>query len=166
LGQLLKLVDYYLKFPPKLKLNNHHNTNGQQKRKKIHILLAEDNKLSQIIFKNLIEGKCGFKLTIVGNGEDAMEKWKSDSTISLIFMDLQMPVKNGFDTTKEIRQIEKQNPAKKQISIIALTASTISTEIDGAINCGMDECLSKPSTKMILEDVIWRHLNAQNNRIF
>ena len=73
-----------------------------------------------------------------------------------------MPIKNGFDAAKEIRRYEKEN-GKKEVPIIALTASTFPDEIDKAIESGMNECISKPTTQPIIEEIVSRHLQIDIN---
>jgi CheY-like chemotaxis protein len=73
------------------------------------------------IFGKLISS-CHFKCTIVDNGEEAIKAWKSETgKFQMILMDLQMPIKDGLEATKEIRAIEKKRGVKIPIPIIALT---------------------------------------------
>lgn len=93
---------------------------------KIHILLAEDNKINQAIFGKLLSG-CHFKCTIVDNGEEAVKAWKNDpNKYQMILMDLQMPIKDGMDATRDIRSIEKKQNVKVPIPIVALTGLSFS----------------------------------------
>jgi CheY-like chemotaxis protein len=126
----------------------------------VHILLAEDNSLNQAIFKKLIES-CHFKLTVVNNGKECVQAWeKAPDKYSMILMDLQMPVMDGWHASMAIRAMEKRMKAVSQIPIVALTATTASTDLDRAVQCGMNECLVKPIRKYELEECTWRVLNS------
>jgi signal transduction histidine kinase/CheY-like chemotaxis protein len=124
-------------------------------RRRVHVLLVEDNKFNQAISKRQIEA-CSFRLTIVANGQEAVDKWKEDNSISIIFMDLQMPIKNGMEATSEIRALERLRPARRRTPIVALTASTNPEEMSAALRSGMNECISKPTSSAVLEDTVWR----------
>ena len=65
----------------KKKFNKKNIFETKKSSKKVHILMAEDNKMTQIILRKLIEKTCGFKLTLTSNGEEAIQKWKSDPTV-------------------------------------------------------------------------------------
>jgi len=132
----------------------------------VHILLAEDNKLNQIVLKKLVE-RSGFRCTLVNDGQECVDTWKTDrDKFSLILMDLQMPVKDGLQATKEIRELENQQRPSisplSRIPIVALTATTYPVEIERALASGMDECLSKPLTRIQLEECIFGTLKARN----
>ena len=76
-----------------------------------------------------------------------------------------MPVKNGFEAASDIRKLENLKLHRNSIPIIALTASTFPEEIEKAIKSGMNECISKPTTKPVIEEVISRYLNNNNKEI-
>jgi CheY-like chemotaxis protein len=125
---------------------------------KIHILLAEDNKLNLEIFRRLIVS-CNFKCSCVVDGQEAVDEWKNNpGKFDLILMDLQMPVKTGIEATKEIRKIEKENLVRNPIPIVALTATTFPDELQKALNAGMNVCLTKPIDKLALQESLSRLL--------
>lgn len=105
-------------------------------RQDISILVAEDNainqKVAQIIFKNL-----GFEIEIAANGQKAVSMVR-ENKYDIIFMDLRMPVKTGFDATYEIRKLDYSMP------IIALTANVSESDRTKAREVGMNDFLSKP----------------------
>jgi len=109
--------------------------------KKLKILVAEDVETNQKIAKEMLQ-LLNFDIDIAENGAIALEKFKSGS-YALIFMDCQMPVMDGFETTKEIRCLEK-SLGKKPIPIIALTAGIGKEDRDRCDECGMDDYLTKP----------------------
>ena len=106
----------------------------------IRLLLVEDNVLNQkLIFLTL--SKYGFNIDVANNGKEALDKLKENS-YDLILMDLMMPVMDGLEATRLIRQQEK-GKAQKNI-IIGLTANTYDADRDKCIRGGMDEYMAKP----------------------
>ena len=104
------------------------------------ILICEDSELNQRLVKALLKGK-GLEVDIASNGEIALSFLRK-STYDLIFMDVQMPVKNGYDTTKFLR---KEMGLKTPI--VALTANFMATERQKCAEVGMDDYLAKPFQK-------------------
>ncbi len=114
------------------------------------ILIVEDNKINMLLAKTLVK-KILPNGTIYEaiNGKEAVDKYdilKPD----LILMDVQMPVMNGYEATKEIRKHKKG----KHIPIIALTAGTIVGEREKCLDAGMNDYASKPIVKEVLESMI------------
>lgn len=105
-------------------------------RKKLQILVAEDNlinqKVAKSIFKNL-----GFEITIAVNGNDVLEKIKQQP-FDIVFMDIMMPEKDGFDATINLREMGYDMP------IVAVTADTNDESRDKGIEVGMDDYIPKP----------------------
>lgn len=114
---------------------------------RLNILLCEDNFLNQKLVKNVIQN-FGFELDVAGNGEigiDLLNKNKYD----LILMDLQMPVKDGYQTTQYIR-----NEMKSNIPIIAMTAHSLIGEQERCFNEGMNAYVPKPFKQEALLEAI------------
>ena len=105
----------------------------------LSILIAEDNKTNQIVTLGFLK-KFGYKADLAENGNEVLQKI-SDKKYDLILMDCQMPVLDGYETTKKVRALEDKNHRTK---IIALTANTSKEEIDHCFKCGMDSYLGKP----------------------
>lgn len=126
----------------------------------VHIMLVEDNYFNQTIFQKILTD-CGFKCTVVSDGHPAVEMWSSKphGFFTLILMDLQMPFMGGVEATKRIRAIEQKRKSQQPIPIIGLTASIFPDDLNEAIDSGMNECLSKPLDKFMLQDTLWRVLN-------
>ena len=103
----------------------------------VKILLAEDNVLNKAIFKTCLN-KQGCIFFEVSNGEEAIQLLKHES-VDLIVMDIQMPLMDGIETTKIIR-----NSLKLQTPIIALTASNNQKEWEYYISIGMNDIIQKP----------------------
>ena len=105
-------------------------------REDIQILVAEDNlinqKVAQNIFKNI-----GFQIDIASDGQEAVEMVKLKA-YDIVFMDLEMPEKDGVEATKEIRKMGYQIP------IVAMTASANESSKISCLNAGMNEYTTKP----------------------
>lgn len=104
----------------------------------LHVLLAEDNLVNQMVAKALLK-KAGCIVDVVENGQLAIEAWKNGS-YDAIFMDCQMPVMDGYQATHEIREQEREH----RIPIIALTANAMDGEKEKCYAAGMDKFLTKP----------------------
>lgn len=103
------------------------------------ILVVEDNKINQIIVRKFLT-QWGTVIDIAENGKEALEKLKNQS-YHLILMDLQMPVMDGYEATKEIR---KSDSSFRSIPIIALSASAMLQIRDRALKIGMNDFVTKP----------------------
>ena len=122
--------------------------------KKIKILVVEDNKVNMLLTKTLILKQ--FKNAVVveaENGEIAIEKFKTYSP-HITLMDIQMPVKNGYEAAEEILQI---NP--KSI-IIALTAGIFTGEREKCIEIGMVDFVVKPLDKELFDSKLLKWIKT------
>ena len=119
---------------------------GQQINKEIfygkRILLTEDVEINREIVISLLED---FKLDITEaeNGQQAFDLFSANpEKYDMIFMDIQMPVVNGYDSTRMIRSLD--HPRAKTIPIIAMTANVFKEDIDLCLAAGMNEHIGKP----------------------
>ncbi len=108
----------------------------------LHVLVVEDNTTNQIVATMMLR-KLGCVVQIAGNGAQAIELL-GKTAYDLIFMDCQMPVMDGFQATRKIRQLERQANEKMHTPIIALTANALLGDRNQCIEAGMDDYLSKP----------------------
>jgi CheY-like chemotaxis protein len=108
---------------------------------KIHILVVEDNKINQIVAKNLL-AEAGFTSDLVTNGIDANEAVRKRD-YDVVLMDCQMPKMDGYEATDLIRKWELEQ-CKKRKPIIALTANATKEDIQKCYESGMDGYCSKP----------------------
>ena len=114
-----------------------------QSLKGMRILLAEDNDFNQMIATDDLNYYIdGLHLDIANNGAEAVSKAKTGQ-YDVILMDVQMPELDGFDATREIRAFEASEN-KPNISIIAMTASLLESEIDNCYKAGMNDYIPKP----------------------
>jgi CheY-like chemotaxis protein len=94
------------------------------------------------------------------DGKQAVEMYLAH-TYDVVFMDLQMPVMNGYDATRKIREIEKETGM--HVPIIALTAAVLSGEKEKCLEVGMDDFLQKPLDVDLLGIVIHKYLHANSD---
>lgn len=110
----------------------------------VQILLVEDNDINQQVAKELLElSNCS--VTIANNGQEAVELVASGAPIDLILMDVQMPVMNGLDATKKIRE-GNWTKTKKRLPIIAMTGAAMDGDRAQGFESGMDAFIAKPFT--------------------
>ena len=121
------------------------------------ILLVEDNSLNREIATVLLE-ETGAVVEEAENGLVAVNMVKNSSPgyYDLVFMDIQMPVMNGYDAAKKIRQMD--DPQKADIPIIAMTANAFSEDKQAALDAGMNDHVAKPINMNILVPTIQKYL--------
>ncbi len=110
----------------------------------LYILLIEDNIINQKVAIHTLK-KNKHIIDIANDGIEGIEKFKKNS-YDIILMDIQMPNLNGYETTIEIRKIEKKQN-KKRTKIVAMTANAMKGEKEKCIKIGMDDYISKPFKK-------------------
>ena len=108
-----------------------------------HILVAEDNELNAEILLELLHSE-GYEADLAENGRIALQKFTASApgTYGIILMDLLMPEMDGFETTKAIRALDRED--SKSVRIIACTANAFSEEREEAYSCGMNDFIAKP----------------------
>jgi PAS domain S-box-containing protein len=116
----------------------------------LHILLAEDNRINQIVATRSLE-KMGHSVVVVGNGKEALALLTTQP-FDLILMDIQMPEMDGLTATARIRDGEMKTHT--HIPIIAMTAHAMKGDRELCINAGMDGYVSKPISPTELEAAI------------
>ncbi len=120
-----------------------------------NILVVDDNLTNQDIVVGLLE-KSGVEIEKAFNGAEAVEKFKSNpKKYELIFMDLQMPIMDGFEATKNIRELDKEIP------IIALTANAMIEDIQKTRLIGMNEHLAKPIDIEKLYTILLKYISEK-----
>ena len=123
------------------------------------ILLAEDNRINQSVIKSLLD-KTGIKLLIANNGQEAITMLHEHPEVNMIFMDISMPIMNGYDAAKTIRGEEKFS----DLPIVALTANTLPSDIEKSIESGMQEHIGKPFNITAFYDAIVKYLSHSSQR--
>ncbi|HCN37294.1 MAG: response regulator [Ignavibacteria bacterium] len=120
----------------------------------IKILVAEDNYINQKLINKLLINK-GYDVTIVDDGQKVLDELEKDK-YHLILMDIQMPVMDGYQSTKIIRAKEITNGT--YIPIIAVTAFAMESDKQKCFEIGMDDYISKPFNKDDFYKIIEKHL--------
>lgn len=115
--------------------------------KSLRILLAEDSLVNQRLAVALLT-KVGHSVTVVETGREAVEAFR-EGQFDLILMDVQMPVLDGCQATREIRQYEQEHGARR-IPIVAMTAHAMKGDKERCLAAGMDEYIAKPIRSRLL----------------
>jgi CheY-like chemotaxis protein len=120
---------------------------------KLNILLAEDGLVNQKVAVGLLE-KRGHCVDVAFDGQEAIEAWKNGS-YSLILMDVQMPVLDGYEATAMIRAKEKETG--EHIPIVAMTANAMKGDREKCLASGMDGYVAKPVKPAELFEAVERY---------
>ena len=126
--------------------------------KGLHILLAEDNELNMEIAEFVLQDE-GADVTKAWDGQEAVELFRNSAPgeFDVILMDIMMPVMNGYEATKMIRSLDREDA--KTIPIIAMTANAFTEDRIRAKEAGMDEHVAKPVDVELLIKVIHKLVN-------
>jgi PAS domain S-box-containing protein len=125
----------------------------RESRGRLRILLAEDNRVNQVLAVRLLE-KRGHEVAVVGSGEEALEALDKQA-FDLVLMDVQMPELDGLQATAAIRKREMKSG--KHIPIIAMTAHAMAGDKERCLEAGMDDYITKPIRPEQLGDVLKRY---------
>ncbi|AUM11869.1 hybrid sensor histidine kinase/response regulator [Ketobacter alkanivorans] len=109
------------------------------------VLVVEDNPVNQLVIKGLLN-KHGYEIFSANNGEEALERLEKHA-VDIVLMDCQMPIMDGFEATKKIRNLNKQY---SNLPIIAVTANAMSEDRHLCLQAGMNDYLCKPIDAQIL----------------
>jgi two-component system, sensor histidine kinase and response regulator len=124
---------------------------GTNKRYSGRVLLVEDNVVNQKVGRRYLE-RMGCEVVVAENGAEAVSAFEGGK-FSMVLMDLQMPVMDGYTATQHIRNLERGKP---RTPIVALTASAMTGQLDRCLDAGMDGLLTKPLDIERLQDVLDR----------
>ena len=119
----------------------------------LHFLAAEDNEINAEILEEILSIE-GAGCEVVENGQQAIERFSkaAEGEFDAILMDVQMPVMNGYDATRAIRALEREEA--RTIPIIAMTANAFAEDEKEALDAGMNVHLAKPIDIDLLKKVI------------
>ncbi len=120
-----------------------------------HFLIVEDNSVNQIILKKLLL-KHGAQVTVVENGQEALAACRNIH-FDMVLMDWHMPVMDGFEATRQIRQ---QLDHYQEVPIIGVTANVIDSETDSHLQAGMNDVLTKPIKREELVPKLYEWLSV------
>jgi signal transduction histidine kinase/CheY-like chemotaxis protein len=140
-----------------------YNTEPQEEYSKLHVMLVEDNELNQEIAEDMLSS-IGVSPELASDGSEALAKF-ADSPVGyydLIFMDIQMPIMDGYEATRRIRALDR--PDSKRVWIVAMTANAFVEDIKKSRASGMDEHCSKPIDLDRMEEILRRRLEKEHTK--
>jgi two-component system sensor histidine kinase/response regulator len=117
----------------------------------LKVLVAEDNLVNQKVIIKMLKSY-NIVPFVVDNGEKVIEHLAEGSPVDLIFMDCQMPVMSGYESTREIRI--RESAGNQRVIILAMTANALEGDRELCIECGMDDYLSKPLRSGALDELL------------
>ncbi|MEA1920145.1 MAG: response regulator, partial [Campylobacterota bacterium] len=135
------------------------NTTDLSDLKDSTFLLAEDNTINQAVVLGLIENT-GINVIIANNGQEAISLLQEHSEIQLVLMDVNMPIMNGYEATKSIRNDKKYD----DLPIVALTANAMQRDIDEAKKVGMQDYLAKPIDVSEFRTLLLKYLTPNSDK--
>ena len=115
------------------------------------MLLVEDNPTNQFVARRMLE-KAGCRVDVVANGAEALRRLQEQTFIT-VFMDCQMPVMDGYEATRRIRQMRGPIAA---IPIVAMTANAMAGDRERCLEAGMTDYVSKPLRPALLAAAVHR----------
>lgn len=116
----------------------------------LRILVAEDNPINQMLVRGLLE-KQGHVPLLVSNGKEAVEAFGREP-FDLVLMDVQMPVMDGFEATRRLRELQRE--MRRHTPIIAMTAHAMKGDRERCLEMGMDGYLAKPLSAVQLQEAL------------
>lgn len=119
-----------------------------------HVLVAEDNKTNQLLISILLD-ELNLTYTMVEDGQEALDAFRTNPDYDLILMDINMPNMNGMEATQLIRQSGEPN---QEIPIIALTANVMKEDVDEYFRSGMNDHISKPIDSDLFHKILAAYL--------
>lgn len=123
------------------------------------VLLVEDNDLNREIAREIL-GSFSLEVEEAADGQQALKRFQEvpDGWYDLIFMDIQMPVMNGYEAAKAIRALDGSNA--RQVPIVAMTANVFAEDVAAALSGGMNDHLGKPVVIDKLKEILARWLQT------
>ncbi|MGV8938039.1 MAG: PAS-domain containing protein [Allorhizobium sp.] len=128
------------------------------------VLVAEDNEVNQIVFSQILQS-AGLTYLMTGDGRQAVDAWQRHGP-GLILMDVSMPVMNGLQAARTIREKEREAGDGRHVPIVGVTAHALESDRELCLAAGMDDYLSKPISPELLEQKInqWLDIRAKLTR--
>lgn len=126
------------------------SSSAPQFRKKLSVLVVDDNGINQKVLSSMIE-RYNHSVKTAGNGQEALDRVSTDQ-FDLIFMDIELPDMNGLEVTQHIRELPI--PRKANTPIVALTGNVASEDVKACFDAGMNDFLAKPISPEKLQDIL------------
>jgi CheY-like chemotaxis protein/HPt (histidine-containing phosphotransfer) domain-containing protein len=134
-----------------------------------NLLLVDDQDLNRVLVASHLVKNYDILVDQASNGKEAVEKFiakaKSGDPYDLVFMDVKMPIMDGFEATKQIRKYQEENKAQQNVPIVAITGDGDRDSVNKIFASGMDDYFIKGDnydniTKIIM---LWTHIIGENN---
>jgi CheY-like chemotaxis protein len=119
------------------------------------VLLVEDHKGNQLVAQKMLE-QMNLNVVLAENGLQAVQQMEMQD-FGLVFMDIQMPVMDGFEALSRIRSMP---PPKNATPVVAMTAHAMKEDRENCLNAGMNDYLAKPIIKTQLHEIVEKFLGA------
>ena len=119
------------------------------------VLLVEDNPVNQTVIEAMLRS-LGYQVSLVGDGQQAVQSC-SQQDYAAILMDCRLPLMDGYEATRQIRQLEQG----RQVPIIALTANALQGDREACLEAGMNDYMAKPFKRADLQRILLRWLPAR-----
>jgi len=123
------------------------------------VLIAEDNIINQKVITGLLSTS-GIDITIANDGQEVLNILQNDSDFAVIFMDVHMPIMDGFEATRLIREDSKYN----HIPIVALSGDIATDDIQNMLKAGMEAHLQKPLKMDALYDILYIYTTGEESQ--
>jgi CheY-like chemotaxis protein/HPt (histidine-containing phosphotransfer) domain-containing protein len=127
-----------------------------------HVLLAEDNQVNREIATAMLHAM-DCKVTQAHDGAQALTAVLAQP-IDLVLMDCQMPVMDGFESTRRIRAWEQSQAGRIRVPIVALTANALAGDREACLGAGMDDYMAKPISSARMAETLARHLGGSSTQ--
>ena len=122
----------------------------------VRVLICDDQIISRQLFEMIVNGSENYELVKSLESAKVADIYCSGGNVDLILMDVQMPIMNGYEATRRIR--EMKDPAIANITILAMTANAFEEDRQAAIAAGMNDHLTKPVDVKKLKDTLVKYL--------
>ena len=140
--------------PDELALRPKKKTSAPSPQQQYSILVVEDNLINQKVLRNQLQ-KLGHTVHVASHGAEALSflsttsLWAANSAssaldVSVILMDIEMPVMGGIECTRRIRKAHADGELNRHVPIIAVSANARDAQVSEALECGMDNAIAKP----------------------
>jgi CheY-like chemotaxis protein/HPt (histidine-containing phosphotransfer) domain-containing protein len=126
------------------------------------VLVLEDRLVNQTIIQRQLRS-LGVGCTIAGDGAEGLARLAFNTRFDAILCDCSMPVMNGYDFTRALREREAANPAEARTPVIAMTANAFREDMEKCFEAGMDDFIAKPVTLQRLATVLGHWIGAADS---
>jgi len=157
-GSLFRVTIPYSLCPKSYKIDRSKKVRSDVSKLRGHVLIVEDNKTNQMLLSIILKG-LSLTYDIANNGQEAVDMFISNNNYDVILMDENMPVMNGIEAVKNIREVEMANNYY-QVPIVAVTANALSGDRERFLASGMNDYLAKPYNEQSIKEILVKYLRG------